>query len=55
MKIKMRKKEELFKIASSDGPLFLVQNEIQEILDQSREIVEQKNLNQISDVKKLIN
>ena len=51
---KNEEKEELLKIASSDGPLFLVQNEIQEILDQSREIVEQKNLNQISDVKKTL-
>ena len=51
---KNEEKEELLKIASSDGPLFLVQNEIQEILNQSREIVEQKNLNQISDVKKTL-
>ena len=34
--------------------LALVQNEIQEILDQSKQIADQNNLNQISDVKKTL-
>ena len=51
---KNKEKDELIKIVSGDGPLLLVQNEIQEILDQSKKIADQKNLNQISDVKKTL-
>ena len=51
---KDREKEELVKIASADGPLLLVQDEIKEILDQSKQIADQKSLNQISDVKKTL-
>ena len=51
---KNKEKDELIKIVSGDGPLLLVQNEIQEILDQSKQIADQKNLNQISDVKKTL-
>ena len=49
---KDKEKEELVKIISADGPLLLVQDELQEILDQSKQIADQKSLNQISDVKK---
>ena len=38
---KNEEKEELLKIASSDGPLFFT-NEIQEILDQSRKLLNKK-------------
>ena len=51
---KDKEKEELVKIISADGPLLLVQNEIKEILDQSKQIADQKSLNQISDVKKTL-
>ena len=51
---KDREKEELVKIISADGPLLLVQDEIKEILDQSKQIADQKSLNQISDVKKTL-
>ena len=51
---KNKEKDELIKIVSGDGPLLLVQNEIQEILDQSKQIADQKSLNQISDVKKTL-
>ena len=51
---KDKEKEELVKIISADGPLLLVQDEIKEILDQSKQIADQKSLNQISDVKKTL-